>query len=103
MIVRKHGIGIFVLLPALLGSSTLAQAEMPEAGSRAVTATPKASALTSSSTANAQPALGASGATSSPDKGDTPPVTRSLVPDSSHPGVEPTQPWPRSGALDESR
>jgi hypothetical protein len=106
MIVKKHSRGILVLLPALLCLSTLTKAEMPETGTPApasVTATSKASARMPASAANAQPASAASGATSNPDKGDAPPVTRGFVPDSPHPSVDPTQPWPRSGASNESR
>jgi hypothetical protein len=106
MIVKKHGRGILVLLPALLCSSTLTRAETPDAGtpvSGGVAAAPKASAPIPSSPANARPAAEANSDISSPDKGEAPPATRSLVPDSPHPGVEPTQPWPRTGAVDESR
>lgn len=106
MIVKKHGRGILVLLPALLCLSTLTNAEMPEPrtpASGSVKRAPKASAPMPSSAANAQPPSAASGAASNPDSGDAPPITRSLVPNNPHPSVDPTQPWPRSGAIDESK
>jgi hypothetical protein len=106
MIVKKHGRGMLVLLPALLCSSTLAWAETPQAGAPAsgtsgsVTAKPKAKASAKPGT---KPPAGASGVAANPEKEDAQQSTRSLVPNSPHPNVDPTQPWPRSGGAEESK
>lgn len=105
MIVKKHSRGILVLLPALFCLSALTQAEVPETNpsisGKAVAR--KAGAPIPSSAAYAQPASAASGAASNPDQGGAPPATRSIFPNGSHPSVDPTQPWPRSGPADESK
>lgn len=106
MITRKHSQGVFVLLPALLCWSPLVKAEMPETNppaSGSMSAPGKANVTIPSHAANAQTADGASSATSKPDKGEAAHGTRSLVPDTPHPSVDPTQPWPRRGAVDETR
>ncbi|SEF13373.1 hypothetical protein SAMN02787142_8050 [Burkholderia sp. WP9] len=105
MIVKKHSRGILVLLPALFCLSTLTKAEVPETNTSVSgkAATQKARRPIPSSAAYAQPASAASGAASNPDQGDAPPATRSLFPNGPQPSVDPTQPWPRSGAADESK
>jgi hypothetical protein len=106
MIVKKHIAGILVLLPALLCLSTLVMGETAESGtpaSASMKAAPKTSGLLPSSAANAQAASAASGAASNPDEAVAPAATRSLFPNSPHPSVDPTQPWPRSGGADESK
>ena len=98
MIVKKPSKGVLVMPAALLCWSTLTMAGAPEPDTPA-----QGSVKTLPRAANVQPEDGASGATSKPDKGDAPPVTRSLVPDNAKPSVDPTQPWPRRGAVDESK
>ncbi|CAD6549723.1 hypothetical protein LMG27952_04890 [Paraburkholderia hiiakae] len=103
---NKHSRGVLVLLPALLCWSTLAKAEMPELNTSAsgnVKAPTDASVKVPPHAANAQTADGASSAASHPDNRSAPSGTRSLVPESPHPSVDPTQPWPRHGAVDESK
>jgi hypothetical protein len=106
MIVKKYVRGILGLLPALLCLSTPVAAELPETGvpaSAGVATTPKVSSAHPSSVVNAKPASAASSARSDQSKDDAAPVTRSLFPNSPHPSVDPTQPWPRSGAADEAK
>jgi len=105
MIVKKHIRGILVLLPALFCLWTLTMAEVPEVNTSAPgkAAAPKAGAPIQSSAAHAKPASSASNAALNPDQEDAPPVTRSLFPSGTHPNVDPTQPWPRSGTADESK
>jgi hypothetical protein len=105
MLVKKHNRGIFVLLPALFCLSTLTKAEVPETNTSVSekVAAPKAGTPTRPSTAYAQPASAASSAASNPDEEGAPPATRSLFPNGKNPSVDPTQPWPRSGAADESK
>jgi hypothetical protein len=91
MIVKKHCRSMLVLLPALVCAATLAKAETAQTGAPA------------SASATVAPKAGASGATSNPNQGDAPSTTRSVFPDSPHPGIEPTQPWPHSGDTGEPK